>query len=268
MDAATPTAGILAQILATHGADIPAYYRAVRAAGGHAPVFWDAGLSAWIVTGYAACRRLLASDALSKARLRTADFGFPPTWNPALADVQALADRQMNFDDFPAARNAHRAWARHLRVEDGSAFALGLADLAGSLLAACPREQPFDFYGTVLRPYVSRAIACRLGLEESTRVALYGAIWQVASFLDGRCGTAPALGRAMLSLLGLADHVRTHGTALMDKLGMSGAEPERWIADYVLTLVAGHESTAYTLGIALLHTAGDNLCTRAGIQSF
>lgn len=244
-----PAQGSVREVLEAHGDDATGYYQALRALGGERRLFFDPDMQAWVVTGHALCSRLLASPALSKSRLRLDTPAVRERLGDLALGAQGIVERQMSFDESEAAVRSHHRWQRILMVDGRSAFRRALADMAAATFATFDASAP-DFYRMALRPYVSRAVAARLALREAERAALYPLIYGYADFLDGKAATGSAAGAAA-SLALLGDYVDAH----FDRLRSCDDQPiddrPRWIADYALTLVAGHESTAFALGTAL-----------------
>ncbi|PPJ46162.1 cytochrome P450 [Rhizobium sp. KAs_5_22] len=244
-----PTQGSVREVLEAHGDDASGYYQALRALGGERRLFFDPDMQAWVVTGHALCARLLASSALSKSRLRLDTPAVRERLGDLALSAQEIVGRQMSFDESESAGRSHHRWQRILTIDGRSAFRRALADMAAATFATFDAAAP-DFYRMALRPYVSRAVAARLSLREAERAALYPLIYGYADFLDGKATTGSAAGAAA-SLALLGDYVGAHFDRLRGCDGQPIDDRERWIADYALTLVAGHESTAFALGTAL-----------------
>lgn len=240
----------LQRVLAAHGQDTNAYYAALRHLGGDRGMFWDDELRAWVVTSHALCRKLFFNDALSKSRLRLRQNEIDPRFAPVLRRAQTILDRQMTFDESIDAVRSHAHWARLLRSRRDDAFSRLLACNAEAAWADFATHAQ-DFYNAVLRPYVSRAVATKLALTDAERRAIYPLVYGYADFLDGKEATGSELGAA-LSLSLLDDFVAARLPALRGCPHESIDDERRWIADYILTLVAGHESTAYALAVSLV----------------
>lgn len=244
-----PAQGSVNDVLEAHGDDVNAYYQALRRLGGEQGLFYDPDMQAWVVTGHALCSRLLASPALSKSRLRLDTPAVRERLGDLALSAQEIVGRQMSFDESEAAVRSHDRWQRILTIDGRSAYRRALAEMAAATFSTFDVSAP-DFYRLALRPYVSRAVAARLALGEAERAALYPLIYGYADFLDGKAATGSAAGAAA-SLALLGGYVSAH----FDRLRGCDDQPiddrERWIADYALTLVAGHESTAFALGTAL-----------------
>lgn len=243
----------LREVLDAYGADTAGYYRELRALGGRRGVFHDPEMAAVVVTGHALCSRLFKEPGLSKARLRLDTADVRGRIGDLAGRAQRLVERQMSFDESADAQRSHARWRRLLAVDAASPQAQALRALASTAIDEL-EEGAADVYNTVLRPYVSRAVADRLALGEVERQALQPLVYGYADFLDGKASTGSATAAA-LSLALLSDHIG----ARFERLSACDPEPiddrARWIADYALTLVAGHESTAFALGVALMMIA-------------
>ncbi len=237
-------------VLAVHAEDRAGYYAALCRLGGRHGVFWDDDLQAWVVTSYAWCRKLLTSSVLSKSRLQLAAHDLHPPLQDVARRAQAVIDLQMTFDESPAAARWHRQWARLLSAGRTGGLARELARNADAVWDSFAQVRG-DFYRAALRPYVSRAVAAPLGLAEDARSALFPLVYGYADFLDGKADSGSEMGAAVSVAL-LADFVAAH----VGELRRCAREPiedeNRWMADYILTLVAGHESTAYALAVCLI----------------
>lgn len=241
----------LDEVLAAFPSDTTAYYRTIRALGGRAGAFRDSTLQSVIVTGYDECRRLLGADALSKKRLRFDAAGLPPGLAEVVSRAQAVIDLQMTFDDSDAAHRSHQSWTRQLR---SSAQALDAIEADAAALWRDFDSVRHDFYAA-LRRFVSRTVARTLTLDEADRERLFPLVYAYADFLDGKPATAQGL-KAAVGAAMLADFVAANFRRLSKCAHAPVDDVPRWIADYVLTLVAGHESTAYLLGVALVAAQG------------
>ena len=257
------TSGTIRQVLDAYSDDVGRYYAALRELGGCRGLFWDDDLQAWVVTSHALCRTLLVSPTMSKSRLRLDAPTMPPHIRDVASRARRVIDRQMSFDESPAAARSHQAWSRLLKVDRRSDFARHLARDAEAAWERFDQSKS-DFYREVLRPYVSRAVATKLSLEEQERSALSRLIYGYADFLDGKEKTGSAMG-AIVSVALLADYVAKN----FGRLRQCSSEPiddrDRWIADYVLTLVAGHESTAFALAVSLLAASEQKNVARSPI---
>ncbi len=259
--------GSLTSVLASFAQDTTGYYRELRRLAGPRCVFRDDELQAWVVTSYSDCQRLLSSSSLSKSRLTLKSLNIPSRLSTLVDCAQSIVDKQMIFDETPASTCAHRNWEQAFRKGREYVSHDRLIGLAREGLDALPRGVEVDFYSNVLRPYVSRVIAARLGLNEDERLQLYPLVYGYADFLDGKALNWQSISKALLSLVALAGFTSRSFERLHDVAPDPGCDSARWIANYVLNLVAGHESTAYALGIAILNMAQLSYDRKCNIES-
>ena len=235
----------LESILAAHNNDIEGYYQAINKCSGASRLFWDTQLRAWIVTGYTECVSILQNGVLLRNRV-----SLPRTVaNEDLVDfAERVLKAQMMFLDSPVAEARRCFWTRFLGPSEKDHSVL-MSSVATSFLGECESSERFDAYSRVLQPYVAKVVCEVLGIEESVHRQLYPMILQYVRFLDGRLRSNEDLLLALYSIVklyaSLAAGRATNGEAYESH--------HDWVSDYLLTLVAGHESTAYLLGSVFLH---------------
>jgi cytochrome P450 len=240
--------GSLLRCLAAHSNDVDAYYRAVHELAGEARAFWDEPLKAWIITGYEECAGLMVDPRLARARL-----SLPRNPEaPQIVDfAQRVLDAQTMFSDDPGAAAIRKQWGQLLSegldgAEESSLATLALTSLDAAVSAGS--EAAIDLFADVLEPYVSRVICGRLSLDERERSQLYPHIARYVQLLDGKFSRPGDIDAALYSIVSL--YGRLAGKCKAP--GASAGDRHRWISNYILALVAGHESAAYLIGTALL----------------
>lgn len=236
----------LPRLLAAHGGTVREYYAALHKAGGPGHVFWDEDLRSWVVTGYPECAGLLQHPFLERARI-----SLDP--DPERADLVEFAAgvfrAQMMFNSGQDVQDRRASWLRILQGAVPEVSGDGLHNIAAATITECLRSNAeVDLYSSLLQPYVSRALCLRLGISEDERRRLLPFIMQYARFLDGHLWHKNQIHAAYYAVASLYSHLAGH-TALLDRV--AGGRHER-ICDLVLTLVAGHESTAYLLATTLI----------------
>ncbi|MFK0115558.1 cytochrome P450 [Streptomyces sp. NPDC090994] len=226
----------------------PAGYDRLRATRPLTRVTLYDGRPAWLVTGHATARRLLADQRLSTDRTRP---GFPAT-SPRLAATAGRKAALLGVDD-----PEHRA-QRHLVLPE---FTLRRAtDLRPRIQeivdehldALTAQGPPADLVTAFALPVPSRVICALLGVpyadhaffQEQSRRLLRG---PAADALDARDRLAAYLGD-------LIDRKRADpGTGLLDELvhrpGPDTPGREELVALAVILLVAGHETTANMISL-------------------
>jgi cytochrome P450 len=241
-----PEAPGLIQSLQAHSDDLDGYYAAVHAASGTDRIFWEHVLEAWVVTGFPECAALLSDARLCRARLAL------PRGQGVDDLVQAaevILAAQMMFSDDPAAAASRRAWARTI-----AEVTTDPADVARLSLGVILPGVEFNAYAELLQPFVSRTICGRLGLDEVERLELYPFIMHYARFLDGKLEFhSREFVEALYAIVILYSRLAARSTGVSQD---TASGRHRHLADYLVSLVAGHESAAYLIAVVLIH-AGD-----------
>lgn len=221
--------------------DTTAYYEAVRQFAGNNGIVWDQDLKAWIVTSYQGCASLLQSSHLAANRLSLPREGAPDL----IECAENILKSQMMFSDSVVSADRHQQWTTLLQGGRGESADDDLTALARDSISNSLHENEIELYGTTLRPFASRVVCSRLSLAEDEREGLYPYISQYVRFLDGKIRTEKEFQTAMFSIVTLYDRL---GRKWNHSNTFEGYERHDWIADYILALVAGHDSTAYLLG--------------------
>lgn len=236
-------------LVAAHQGNLETYYNSLQELGGALRLFWDDTLKAWIVTGYKECVELLESPKLARSRM-----ALPRISPPEVVEfAERVLDAQMMFSDESSVTDRRRAWGQVLNDLRGGDLELTLAELAAASLDGVTVGAEVDVYGKILQPYASRAVCVRLGIEEGERLQIYPMIMDYVRFLDGKLKSRADLLRALLAIVTL--YARLAGKR--ETLGDANVDRHQWISDYLLALVAGHESTAYLLATIFLNAGGE-----------
>lgn len=224
----------LADIVVTHRDNIVAYYEAIHEYVGPEGVAWDPSIGAWIVSKYALCSELLESRKLQRQRI-----DLPRGRNPDLVEcAEGILKRQLMFNTESQLRRDY--WQRR-------ATAVGDEHLRQIAETTLDSVTGTDLYADVLQPFASRIAAACVDLDEEYRSALYPLINGCVRFLDGKLRSERDFDLSMLSIVMLYDRLGT-----LYRTSDAGSKDAQWLADLMLTLVAGHESTAYLLGTVFL----------------
>jgi hypothetical protein len=250
--------GNLAELLRLHHDDAPSYYTAVGASGGKAFMFWDANLDAWVITGHPECTALLSSPALARS----------PAVLPRVSGFEDLIDAaenvlkgQMIFSNRPDAPTCRKYWTRMIR-EPGEKRDTLPNPLCELMIGELPRDREFNAYSELLQPYVSRAVCRRLGLSDAVRDELYPLILNYVRFLDAKLANERDYLAGLYAIVALYSRLSGGGLAMIPP---EYSDRRRWVADYLLTVVAGHDSAAYLLGTVLNFCGGpEGLLVTAG----
>ncbi|MBN0042670.1 cytochrome P450 [Streptomyces actuosus] len=229
----------------------PAAYDPLRATRPLARITLFDGRPAWLVTGHAAARALLADPRLSSDRTRpgfpvaTARFGSPRRRRTALLGV-----------DDPEHHTQRRMLAPSFTLRRAAALRPGIRRVVdGRLDAMIAQGPPADLVAAFALPVPSMVICSLLGVpyadheffEEQSRRLLRGP--SVEDTLDARDRLDEYLG-------GLIDRKRTGpcGDGVLDdlvreRLREGGVDRDELVALAVILLIAGHETTANMISL-------------------
>ncbi|MFD7062005.1 cytochrome P450 [Streptomyces sp. NPDC059906] len=228
----------------------PAAYDPLRAARPLARITLFDGRPAWLVTGHAAARRLLADRRLSTDRTRD---GFPAT-SARLAAVRERRTALLGVDD-PEHRVQRRMVLPEFTLKRAAALRPGIRRIVGERLdAMIAQGPPADLVTAFALPVPSMVICALLGVpyadheffEEQSRRLLRGPL--PADARDARDRLEAYLGE-------LVDRKRREpGEGLLDDLVRRQAsegvtDREQLVAFAVILLVAGHETTANMISL-------------------
>ncbi|MFF8594732.1 cytochrome P450 [Streptomyces sp. NPDC015220] len=228
----------------------PAGYDPLRAARPLARVTLYDGRAAWLVTGHAAARDLLADPRLSSDRTRD---GFPAV-TPRVAAFRDRKTALLGVDD-PDHRTQRRKMIPSFTVKRATALRPRIQQIVDELLDAMVAQgPPAELVSAFALPVPSMVICELLGVpyadheffEEQSRRLLRGPT--VADTMAARDLLEEYLGD-------LIDRKRKEpGDGLLDELvrqRTAGDEPDRaeLVALAVILLVAGHETTANMISL-------------------
>ncbi|ANB10038.1 cytochrome [Streptomyces ambofaciens] len=228
----------------------PAGYDPLRAARPLARITLFDGRPAWLVTGHAAARRLLADRRLSTDRTRD---GFPAT-SARLAAVRDRRTALLGVDD-PEHRLQRRMVLPEFTLKRAAALRPRIQRIVDERLdAMITQGPPAELVTAFALPVPSMVICALLGVpyadhdffEEQSRLLLRG---------PRPADTQEARGRLEAYLGGLIDRKRAApGEGLLDDLvrhrtGEDAVDREDLVALAVILLVAGHETTANMISL-------------------
>ncbi len=222
----------LLQIAANERDDTREYYVAIHARSGTRGVVWDDALAGFLVTSYGHCATALRSESFGRLPVRLPRGRH----DDLVACAERVLSRQSMFQDEAAVRRAH--WReRACAVRDAD-----IARLVDDAIGDAPGE---DLYADVLQPFASRVACATVGIDECGRRALQPLIDPCVRFFDGKLRGPAQVDGAMYAIVALYDR-------LLVMFRESTDEYSDWVADAMLTLVAGQESTAYLLATIFL----------------
>ncbi|WP_217143469.1 cytochrome P450 [Streptomyces sp. AC627_RSS907] len=228
----------------------PAAYDPLRATRPLARIALFDGRPAWLVTGHAAARRLLADQRLSTDRTRP---GFPAT-SARLAAVLDRTAALLGVDD-PEHRTQRRMVLPEFTLKRAAALRPRIQQIVDERLdAMIAQGPPADLVTAFALPVPSMVICALLGVpyadhdffEEQSRRLLRG---------PAPADTRDARDRLEVYLGELIDRKqKTPGTGLLDdlvryQLNEGAVDREEVVALAIILLVAGHETTANMISL-------------------
>ena len=241
----------LTDVLARHCDEVSNYYEALNQLAGQERVFHDSALNAWIVTGYHECVQLLSDKRLTRNRI-----AFPR--NQGIDDlvefVEEILNAQSMFSECEESKALRNSWSRILTKPESNS-SINLSTIAAGCLDSVERGSEFDAYSQLLQPFVSRVVCLRLGINETDRQSFYPSIVQYARFLDGKVQRVDEFQRSLFAIASLYRSLASRPTGPARDFY---SDRHKWTADYLLNIVAGHESTAYLLGTIFLNAGGES----------
>jgi cytochrome P450 len=244
----------LVECVAANSEDIDEYYTSIHRIGGADGFRWDESINGWLGTSHSTCVDLLNCQNLGKNRLA---LPLDVAKDLVEAAQHILNDQMMVMDG--AGHDARRKrWMPILRSCAPQSSAI--AKIAVDSMPVGPVDVRLeDIYAAYLQPYASRVISYMLGLTELERVSLFPFITAYVRFLDGKLSSEKEFLEAMYAVVYLYDQLSKKSFEDVPE----GYRRESWLADMLLMLIAGHESTAYLLGTALIQ---GRRCLQKGLE--
>jgi len=236
----------LPEILNDRQNDLTDYYQVIRDCAGSKNIFWDSILHSWVVTGYKECSNLIDSKFLSKSRLA---LSLNSEDDQLISFVQSILDAQMMFCDGEEVQERRRYWSRQINAAELEEKNNDLDEIARITINDIHPNKKFNLYDDLLRKYVSRVICYRLKLTEDERLRLSPMITHYVRFLDGKLKTEMSLKYSLVSIVNMYSELGKK----IDLFPDVNTTKHKWISDYILMVVAGHESTAYLLATLLVN---------------
>lgn len=242
-----------------HPFAIPAEYTALRAEAPISRFVWPNGVEGWLVTTYDHIRTLLADNRLSIDRAGN----MPPSL--AIGRKPVMMPRSLVAMDPPE----HTPWRRQILrdLTPGKARALEpkITAITREYLARMRAAGPStDLLSALAFPVPSRIICELLGVPTADQE-----FFQRQTHVRSSVASTPEqVDEATIALVdyltGVCEQKRREPVDdLLSRLGMAEIHGERVSRDYMvgmamLLLLAGHETTASTIGIGVAHVMGDD----------
>ncbi len=221
----------------------------------HEPIHWSSSMNGWVVTRYADVLEIFSQPSrFSSDRFRKVDQKYA-SQRPAVKAVSEVLADWLVFRDPPDLTPTHLDRSRP-RIQ---ATIDGLLDL----LADCGE---IDFIRDVAFPLPATVIAVLLGAPTADLESIKQWSDLLAAYLGGAVGARDNFTEARAGVLQLVDYFRvllrekqrTPDDGLMSLMlrareGNDRLSHDEVVANCVLLLFAGHETTTNLLGNGLLH---------------
>ena len=244
-----PTPSLL-RALAENQQDRAPYYKAIEQLHQGHYVFFDAHLRAWVVAGYEECKSLLMSGPLGKPSMVLSNNSTAAE-KSVRSQAEAIFASQFIYRDASRDRDQARSyWASVVRLANANRTR-DAGDGANKSLDECIRMRECDLYTDLLVPFVSREVCKMLGVTEDERVEILPLINDYVDMLDGKVFGSEHLTQRLRSLVSLHQYFMERVVHKRLQLPDSHFCDFDWIANFILVLAAGHESTAFLLGTLL-----------------
>jgi cytochrome P450 len=230
---------------------------------------------AWLLSRYADVANALKDERLSARRTGGWLADTDQSARQDLAPFQKLFARALLFQDAPDHPRLRQVLAPGFRASNWQALEQRITAHVDAVLDALPAG-PFDFMAQVARPVPARVVADLMGLEDNPADEFVHWSDDIAAFIGHPDPDLALAQRAQHSALAMADMFRlalvqrrrdpalAHASDWMSLLLQAKSRgeiqsTEELLAQCVMLLFAGHETTRHLLGNgvhALLSTPG------------
>lgn len=239
--------------------DLYGFYDRLRSSD---PVIWDRQAKAWIVTSYDLVREAAGSPSLSSVRYP--DLTRVPDALLPLAEVLSL---QMLYRDAPDHTRLRKTASGLFTPKTIGSMKERITHLVDELLDAVPCRQAFDVIADFAYPLPVTVICEMLGIARNERVRMKLASADIAVVMSNPLPRAEQVHAATVAVTGLLEHfaalldgdaARTEPdrapllVALREAEASGELERRETLANMVLLLIAGHETTTNLIGNGVL----------------
>jgi len=231
--------------------DLYTFYDQFRAAD---PCVWDRVLGAWVVTSYE-----LVSAAAGDARLSSVRYPDPEAVEESLRPVAAVFARQMLYTDPPDHARVRRAVSASFAARAVESLRAPIADAVDRILDRVAPRGGMDFVGELAVPLPFDVICTLLQVPDRDREQVLAWSGDLAvAFGNARLDAAQKLAasRAATRLTAYFDGLLDTPATFLRPGSAVGLTREEVLANAVLLLLAGHETTTHFLGNALFALLG------------
>jgi cytochrome P450 len=232
----------------------------------HDPVHWSASLNAWAVTRYADVFEIFCDPLkFSSDRFRKVDTKYASN-RPAVRQVGELLDDWLVFRDPPDHTRLRSLLQKSFTPTHLSKSRARIQATVDGLLDLVTDRGEMDFIRALAFPLPATVIAILLGAPVEDLELIKEWSDRLAAYLGGSVAGTDNFGEAREGVARLAEYFRALLKARQRNLGddlmslMLHAEHEgehlshdEVVANCVLLLFAGHETTTNLLGNGLLH---------------
>ena len=232
----------------------------------HEPIHWSSGLNGWAVTRYADVLEIFSQPSrFSSDRFRKVDQKYASR-RPAVKAVSEVLADWLVFRDPPDHTRLRSLLQKSFTPTHLDRSRARIQATVDALLDRIAERGEIDFMRDVAFPLPATVIAVLLGApaEDIETIKQWSDL--LAAYLGGAVGTQDNFGEARAGVVQLVDYFRvllrqrqkTRGDDLMSLMldaqdGADRLSPDEVVANCVLLLFAGHETTTNLLGNGLFH---------------
>jgi|SRR5579862_4902968 len=232
----------------------------------HEPVHWSSSLNGWVVTRYADVLEIFSQPLkFSSDRFRKVDQKYASR-RPAVKAVSEVLADWLVFRDPPDHTRLRSLLQKSFTPTHLDRSRMRIQATVDGLLDPIAERGEIDFIRDVAFPLPATVIAVLLGAPTADIDAIKQWSDLLAAYLGGAVGTQDNFGEARAGVLQLVDYFRvllrkkqqTPDDGLMTLMlrareGNDRLSHDEVIANCVLLLFAGHETTTNLLGNGLCH---------------
>jgi len=232
----------------------------------HDPVHWSEGLNAWVVTRYADVVEIFNRPAaFSSDRFRKIDERHA-SQRPAVRAVADVLGQWLVFRDPPDHDRLRKLLQSSFTPKQLASSRDRIQKTVDALLDRVAARGAMDFIRELAFPLPATVIAGLMGVPEEDLEQIKGWSDRLAAYLGGAVDERDNFAEASAGLAGLVDyfrallrdherHPRDDLTSLLLRAEVEGDRLTRdeVVANCILLLFAGHETTTNLIGNGLFH---------------
>jgi len=228
-------------------------------------VYWDESVGAWVLTRYADVSAAFRDPRLSAERVLLDAAWFPTEMRELVGPPIRTLAQQMIFSDPPDHTRLRGLWVKAFTPRQVEAVRARIQQLTDQLLSGVGASGQLDVMCDLAIPLHAIVIVEMLGVpaEDHGHFAAWTADY--ADLLDGKVRTRKGIARVLRSVSELMGYFRMliaqrriaprddllQALITVEEQGAILSE-EELLANCILLLVAGHESTAHLIGNGVL----------------